>query len=319
MTAIAAIPIQPPRRWADYFSPVARVQLAIVALLVAAVFYSTITRYLVWTWQNDANWSHGWIIPLLSLYFVGLRRTELFRAAAAPSGWGAVALAAALAGYLATFLFPVPYVRGATLVASLASLVLLFGGWAVLRIVWFPIAYLMLAVPLPQLVYVNITFPLRQIASRLAGGVLDTVLPGVSIETQNVVIDFYNSNTGLYGHLNVAEACSGMRLIMAFVAIGLAVAYLMSGPKWQRLLVVLSCIPIAIICNMLRVVITGMLHIYGHEEWARGTPHQLLGIAMLPLALGLFSAVRWVLANIVVEDAGDGDVRFVEGSRGVRE
>ncbi|RJP32727.1 MAG: exosortase/archaeosortase family protein [Phycisphaerales bacterium] len=313
MTTTSTISIGPPRRWAEYFGPAARVQLLIVAVLLAVVFQATVTRYLVWTWRNDANWSHGWIIPLISLYFLGLRRDELFRAPVVPCWWGAAALAAALAVFLATFLFPLPYARGVALVVSLGALALLFGGWSVFRIVWFPIAYLLLAVPLPQLLYVNVTFPLRQVASRMAGGILDAVLPGVSIETQSVVIDFYNSHTGLYGHLNVAEACSGMRLIMAFVAIGLAVAYLMHGPKWQRLLVVLSCIPIAVICNMVRVVVTGVLHIYGHEEWARGAPHQLLGIAMLPLALGLFSAVRWLLANLVIEEEA-----MEEGNQGVR-
>ncbi len=302
LTPISTTPA--PRSWGEWFPLAARAQLLMVGTLFAVVFGETIRRRLVYVWQHDGNWSHGWIIPLLSLYFVGMRRRELFRAAVKPSYVGAAILAGSLALYLATFYYTFGYVRGLSAIGAVFGMALLFGGWQVLRLVWFPICYLLLAVPIPAGMYVAVTFPLRRIASLLAGSLLD-LLPSVHIETQNVVIDFINENSGLIGHLNVAEACSGMRLIMAFVAIGLAVAYLMVGPAWQRIGVVLSCIPIAIFCNMVRVTVTGMLYIYGREELARGTPHQLLGIAMLPLALGLFSLVRYALGHLWIEDDRD--------------
>ncbi len=90
---------------------------------------------------------------------------------------------------------------------------------------------------------------------------------------------------------------------MAFVTLGVAMAYLGDRPTWQRLVMVFACVPIAIFCNTIRVTTTGLFFVYGHEDLARGTPHQLLGFAMLALALGSFSLLGYVLSHLFVEDA----------------
>jgi exosortase len=105
----------------------------------------------------------------------------------------------------------------------------------------------------------------------------------------------------------VEEACSGMRLMMAFVTLGVAMAYLGDRPVWQRLVMVASCVPIAVACNAIRVTVTGLLHVYGRGELARGTPHQLLGFVMLAIALGLFSALGYVLSRLFIEESDGAD------------
>jgi len=194
------------RSWGEFLPPPARVQLLIVTALFAVVFGHTVHKQLAYTWTHDGNWSHGWIIPLISLFFIWSREWELFHVAIRPSYVGALVLAASLAVYLATYYYTFAYIRSVSMIAALFGVALLFGGWHVLRIVWFPIAYLLLAVPLPELLYVRLTFPLRRLASHLAGMLLG-LLPDIDIESQNVVIDFYNRASGSYGHLNVAEAC----------------------------------------------------------------------------------------------------------------
>jgi exosortase/archaeosortase family protein len=114
--------------------------------------------------------------------------------------------------------------------------------------------------------------------------------------------------------LNVEQACSGMRLTMAFVTLGIAMAYLGNRPVWQRLVLCGLCVPIAVLCNVIRVILTGLLYVFkdepigiklGFESWTRGTPHALLGMAMLPIALGLFALSGWILSNLFIEEADE--------------
>ncbi|MCH7631918.1 MAG: exosortase/archaeosortase family protein [Planctomycetes bacterium] len=139
-----------------------------------------------------------------------------------------------------------------------------------------------------------------------AAAVMPLVVTGLHTEAQAVVID-YLAPGGLSGQLNVEEACSGMRLMMAFVTLGVAMAYLGDRPAWQRVIMVVFCVPIAVFCNTIRVTMTGLFLITGRTELAQGTPHQLLGIAMLVLALGMFALVGYVLANLFVEVTDDAE------------
>ena len=108
--------------------------------------------------------------------------------------------------------------------------------------------------------------------------------------------------------LNVAEACSGMRLLMAFVALGVAMAYVHARPIWQRLVLVVSTIPIAMMCNIVRVTVTGFLYVFVNPKYTHGIYHDALGVAMLPLALGLYSGVAWFMSSLFVDETDDRDV-----------
>lgn len=294
-----------PRSWGEFIPGVARVQLVILAALVALVYWGPIRDDLMWKWRTDGNWSHGWLVPVFSLYFLYIHRDELFRCRLRPSFLGAGVIAVSLAGYLYFLLLVgMTYPQLVSLLGVMVGLVLLFGGWSLLRVTWFPIGFLLLAMPLPESRYVALTLPLRQLASIVAASAMELLSPSLYTEAQGVVIDYMGPGTA--GTLNVEEACSGMRLMMAFVTLGVAMAYLGRRPFWQRLLMVLSCVPIAVFCNAVRVTTTGLFQVHGHGDLAKGTPHQLLGIAMLVLALGLYAALGFVLSRLFV-DATDED------------
>lgn len=272
-------------------------QIAVLAVLILLIYQPALSG-VVHKWANDGNWSHGWLVPVFSLYFLIVHRQELKAAPRKGSYFGVVLVLAALGllylSYLRGFGYPQPF----SLIPCLMGLVLLVGGWGVLKIAWFPIAFLICAIPLPQALYFDITHPLRRLASRVAGAFLG-LLPDVDTEVAGVVIDYsYRMRTSA---LNVEDACSGMRLMMAFCTLGIAMAYLGDRPLWQRLIMIACCVPIAVICNSVRVIITGMLHIYGYEELSQGTAHGLIGLAMLPLALGMFALCGWILKNMFVE------------------
>ena len=294
-----------PRSWNEFIPPVARVRIAVVAVLLVVAYWGSIRYHLVARWLHDGDWSHGWLVPVFSLYFLACRKDELFRARPTPSYVGAIILFLSVTVYfLGAWWWSMIYPQILSIVGSIFGLTLLLGGWRIMRVAWFPILFLVLAIPLPQGHYQALTLPLRKLASWAAAGILPLMVPGLWTEAQAVVIDWVMPG-GRSGQLNVETACSGMRLMMAFVALGVAMAYLGDRPLWQRVVMVLTCIPIAIFCNTIRVTTTGLFHIYGHDELARGTPHQLLGILMLVLALGLYALIGYVLSHLFVEEPED--------------
>lgn len=277
------------------------VRLCVLTVFVVLVYLDSLRYTIGSRWIHDGNWSHGWLIPLFSLYFLWTKRTALATVKVRPSLWGTAVLLASLVAYF-YFLWRLPmgYPRALTLVGTLVGLVLLLGGWPMLRLTWFPIAFLMLAIPLPERVYVALTMPQQKLASGAAALIMPLVTPGLYMEAQGVVIDYLMPGRPA-GQLNVEEACSGMRSMMAIVTLGVALAYLGDKPLWQRLVLLMTCVPIAILCNMMRVTLTGLFFIHGYEGLAKGTPHQILGLAMLVLALGMYSVVGWVLERLMVE------------------
>lgn len=271
---------------------------AIATLLILA--YWPVIHGVADKWANDGNWSHGWLVPLFSLYFLYMRREQVARIRVRTSYLGLAALLLVLAGYFFfLFVLPMGYPRRLLLVATIAAIVWFVLGREALRVAWLPIAFLLFAMPLPDTQYAEVTLPLRKLASEVAAVLLSTCVSGLHTDTSGVVIDYmYN---GTRGSLNVEEACSGMRLMMAFVTLGVAMAYLGDRPLWQRAIMVLACIPIAVFCNMIRVSTTGFLHVFGKQDLAEGTPHALLGLAMLPIALGLFALLGYILDHLFVE------------------
>ncbi len=291
----------PTRSWRELAPPISIVRLVIIAALVVAVYWDPIRHTLISRWITDGNWSHGWLIPLFSLYFLVTRRDDLLRCRPGHSYLGAVIVALSFgAFFFSSWWARMAYPQALSLIGTLIGLVLLLGGWSVLRVVWFPIAFLALAVPFPHRLYFEVTTPLRIMASKAAAALLPLLIPGLHTEAQAVVIDYMRAGS-LPGQLNVEEACSGMRLLMAFVTLGIAMAYLGDRPAWQRAVMVVSCLPIAIFCNVVRVTTTGYLTIMGRTDLAQGTAHQLLGMSMLLLALGLFSLLGYVLSHLFVE------------------
>lgn len=303
-----------PPDWRTLIPPAARLRLAVIMGLLAWAYWDVLTQQLAWPWMNDANWSHGWLIPVFSLYFLHTRRDQLSACAPRANYWGAILLALSLTAYfVSAWRLRMAYPQALSLVGAIFGLTLLMGGWAIMRVAWFPIAFLVLSVPLPAQYYVNLTMPLRRLASQVAAAVMPLFAPGLHTEAQSVVIDYIMPGYGS-GQLNVEEACSGMRSIMAFVTLGVAMAYLHERPAWQRVILVLLCVPIAVFCNAIRVTVTGLLYVYNHRSLAEGTPHTLLGVLMFVVALGLFSLVGYVLQRLFVDAPEEPSASLREGA-----
>ena len=275
-------------------------------LIIAGLFWYLFHRELddmIYLWITDSSWSHGFLIPFFSLYFINQNKKEILNLQAKPSYIGVLFLICAILFYIFNIASPSgwAYFRAISMIAALGSIVLLLGGWVLVKYTWLPIAFLIFAVPLPDRIYRQITIPMRQWAAGAASGLLNLV-PEIETAARGVVIDIIYKGQPLEPSLDVAEACSGMRLLMAFLALGVAMAYLHHRPFWQRMILLASTIPIAIFCNIVRVTVTGFIYVRIHPKYTQGIYHDVLGMAMLPLAFGLYGLLAWFMSSLFIDE-----------------
>ncbi|MFH1371165.1 MAG: exosortase/archaeosortase family protein [Planctomycetota bacterium] len=277
------------------------IRMAIIGVLLYLLFHNEVGG-IVHRWFNNASWSHGILIPLFSLYFLTLSKKEILNARIKPNYIGLLLLVLVILFYIFNIVSPsgYGYFRELSVVGVLGAVVLFLGGWSLLKYTWLPVAYLVFAIPLPDYVIKPVTIPMRLLAATTATAILNLV-PKLEATASGVVIDIVYKSVHLEPALDVAEACSGIRLLTTFLALGVAMAYLHYRPIWQRLVLLTSTIPIAIICNIVRVTITGLIHVLLDPQYAQGIYHDLLGMAMLPLAFGLYGLLAWFMSNLLVE------------------
>jgi len=289
----------------------AYIRIMIIAGLFIWLFHNEIWG-IVRRWLTDSSWSHGFLIPLFSIYFLSQAKTEIINTRSRPNYLGLLCLLGMILFYIFNLVSPAgySYFRQLAVVGALASVVLFLTGWSMLKRTWLPVAYLVFAIPLPERFYDSITIPMRQWAAVASTAMLNLV-PKLEATANGVIIDIIYKGRHLDPGLDVAEACSGMRLLMAFFALGVAMAYLHYRPIWQRLILVASTIPIAILCNIVRVTITGFIYVLMDPQYAQGIYHDLLGMAMLPLAFGLYGVLAWFMSNIFVEISEENSVGVV--------
>ncbi|MBW8001981.1 MAG: exosortase/archaeosortase family protein [Planctomycetes bacterium] len=277
------------------------VKMAIIATLFWFIFHVEIDS-IVKRWVTDPSWSHGFLIPFFSLYFINQHKKEILTIETKPNYLGLVLLVAGVLFYpLNVVHFQYGYLKPIGMIATLGAIVLFWGGWKLIRYTWLPIGFLIFAVPLPQRYYVTITMPMRILAAKVSTLLLNMV-NDLNATVSGVIIDVVYKGQKMEPPLNVAEACSGMRLLMAFLALGVAMAYLHYRPVWQRIVLLSVTVPIAVFCNIVRVTVTGFIFVLGDPKYAQGIYHDILGMFMLPLAFGLYGALAWFMASLFIEE-----------------
>ena len=257
---------------------------------------------IVHRWLTDSSWSHGFLIPVFSLYFINQHKSEILKLQTRPNYLGLFFLICGIAFYpLNVVHLQYGYLKPIGMIATLGAIALFLGGWPLVKYTWLPVAFLVFAVPLPQRYYVSFTMPMRQLAASVATALLNLV-SNLEATVSGVVIDVVYKGQRLEPAINVAEACSGMRLLMAFLALGVAMAYLHYRPIWQRIALLATTIPIAVFCNIIRVTVTGFIYVLIHPKYTQGIYHDVLGMAMLPLAFGLYGFLAWFMSNLFIEE-----------------
>lgn len=268
---------------------------ALVVLGLVTIVYLPILEAMVRHWRMVPDYSHGFLIVPLALYFAYEKKYILAAAPVEGNWWGLafmlVGSATLAAGQLGGLLTPLR----ASYVITLMGIVLLFLGRDVFRILLFPMGFLFLMVPLPQSVVNVAAFPLQLIAAQWA--VKGLHLLGIPVLLEGNIIHLAHSD------LFVAEACSGLRSLMALLTLGVVFAHFFRpGKPVQQVILIASTIPIAVAVNSLRVALTGVLaHSFG-EEAATGFIHEFQGMItfsvafMVLLAEGSF--LGWIVSQL---------------------
>ncbi len=285
--------------WLEILGAGGLLRIGVLAALFAWLFWAHLVRlYNMWL---TPDWSHGFVIPLFCIYLVHKRRGRLLVGEHRGSLWGLALIVLSIAMYAISIYSRYGYPQSLALIPTLAGLILLLRGWRALRLTLFPLAVLVMAIPPPHYLYRAITQPLQQMVAGITAPVLN-VLPGVDeVANTGINISYYMLN-GAHSTFTVAGACSGMRSLMAFAFLGVAIAYFVPHRLWQRCIVLLIVMPVAVFCNCLRVIITGGLQMYGHPDLASGSAHALLGFAMFGIGIAIFMAVLWVLDHLFVDE-----------------
>lgn len=197
-----------------------------------------------------------------------------------------------LSGYL-TYQFPDNY----SILPLMLGLALFVGGWRVLHWAWPSIVFLFFMIPLPGPVATRLRDPLQTISAWLSVGVIQTIgVPAYRLEN---MIKLPSQD------LEVAEACSGLRMTMLFFAVCTGAAFVMRRPLWERIVVVVSAVPIAVLSNVVRVSVTAGCHEYVSAEWGQRI-HDAAGLFMMPVGLLMLFAELTLLSKLFVEPEEEG-------------
>lgn len=266
-----------------------RVTFAAAAVGFVGLYWDVFAT-LISDWSTDDNYSHGFFIVPLSLYFLWERRTELRAIDARPSWlglfvvlFGAFVLLAGLYG--ADRLLP-----RASLIIVIAGVVLFVWGWRMLKAVSFPIGFLVLMIPLPAIIFNQIAFPLQLLASQAGEAVL--MAAGVPVLREGNVMILPRTT------LEVAEACSGIRSLVSLLTLGIVFGYFTDPRNGMRAAIALSAVPIAILANAARVAGTGLAAHYYGEAAAEGFFHTFSGWLVFIVSFLLMFAFARLLGRV---------------------
>lgn len=251
--------------------PAAGAQLWIPLVWFAALLllcYGPVLGPLAYQWQADEDMAHGPFALLVAGYIVWLKRHALASAPAEPDRLGFVLCALAAIQLIIASLGAELFLMRTSLVLSIAGAVLLLRGRRTLRILIFPLFLLLFTIPIPGLLYKQITFPLQLIASQLSETVLD--LLGYSVLRDGNILELAGQR------LSVVEACSGIRSLFSLSFLVLTYAYFMESRLWVRLTLFLATPPVAVAANAVRIILTAVTGEY-NEAWAHGVYHAISG------------------------------------------
>lgn len=245
------------------------------------------------TWNSEPDYSHGFLVAPIALYFLWVRRDRFPASLTGGVGIGLLLIGFSVALRVVASLFYIDSLDGWSIPIWIAGACWLLGGWPLLRWSLPSVAFLWFMVPLPYRAEHLLSLPLQRVATKASCWLLQSLGQPALAE----------GNTILMGelHLEVEEACSGLRMFLAFFALCTAYVVIANRPRWQKGLVFASVVPIAITSNVLRVTGTGLLYRYIGGDAARTFTHDAAGWAMMPLAAAMLALLLWYLNRLFIE------------------
>lgn len=275
--------------------------VAVLAGVLLWIFWEFFHGQWRWAVEHPADWGHTVVIPAIAFYFVYLQREKLLAKPFRTAWTGLVPTVLGVAWYVFCAIGP-PTLHHHNVMAfgvalTIFGLVLLFCGYRAMLWLWFPLCYLFLfGQAISERFMTLITFPLQDLAA--GGSYFTFVLMGLDVERAGNTLTILHDGEEI--PLNIAEACSGMRMLMAMLALGVAMAFIGLPRIWQRVVLVVLAVPTAIAVNIMRVVTLGLLAMID-VDFAAGDFHTAVGLVWLVPAFLIYLGLMWVVSRIVVE------------------
>lgn len=265
------------------------IRLAILLALWGVIFIPVYPA-LIDAWLSNSNHSHGLLVPLVVLYLVWQKKESLRQTPISTSGWGGALLVSGLAMYLVGLAGGVALPMRLAIVVSLIGLILFVLGPDVLKTLLFPLFFLMFMIPVPDSFVGLVSFPLQLFATTASAFFIDWM--SVPVLQEGNMLYFVNTQ------LEVAEACSGIHSLLAIVMLAVLLAYMMESSQKEKMILVLSAVPIALVANIVRVTGTGILaHFFGSQV-ARGFLHTFSGLVVFLFGFTLLLFEYYLLGSL---------------------
>jgi exosortase len=269
------------------------------------VAYLPNLRALMTIWRDDPSYSHGYLVIPIALYILWQRisdpQPKTTQQVVLAPWWGWVLLVLILLVRASAYERGIEWLENATIIPAVVALTWSFGSWPLLHRVWPAIVFLIFLLPLPPRISNDVTLPLQLLAATSSRCLLQ--LTGMWVVQEGNVINLATSH-GIE-RLDVALACSGLRMLMTMAATVTATVILLPLPNWKRTVLLLSIVPIALVSNMARIVVTGWCYYLWAGEAAKHWAHDWAGWLMMPLALGLVGLELGIMSWLVPKETED--------------
>ena len=282
----------------------------VVGLLAVTVWsYWPTIMSLIREWQRNDDYSAGQLVPLVAIFLVWRERKTLRDYSLKPSWlWGMALLLLAQATRIYGLLFMFESAERYSLVLTVGGLVLVVAGWQVFQRLKWILLLLFLMIPFPGRVHNLISSPLQGIAT--TGSVFLLEALGVRVSQQGNVVTL-NSTLPLA----VAEACSGLRMLTAFIIVAAFIACMVNRPRLQKAVLLASSIPVAVLCNIVRICATAILMVTVSADVAQKFFHDFAGLVMMPIAVLIMFAEIGLMDRLVIPEPGSGQGQQIVSAR----
>jgi exosortase len=261
----------------------------LTGLLAAALVwaYWPVIPDLVAQWWDEPEYSHGFLVPVISVYLIWSKRETLRAMPVAPGYWGLAVIVLAFLVYVTGSVGADLFLQRFSLVLMVAGSVLYVAGWAVVRTLVFPLAFLLAMIPLPRVVFNAMAFPLQLLAAQVASLVMEAC--AVPVFREGNILHLAAAS------LDVEEACSGIRSLVSLTTLGGLYTYLSYASWTPRVILMLAVVPIAIAANVFRVTVAGLLSHYVSVDFAMGVFHTVGGVGVFVVAALMLLALSRML------------------------
>jgi exosortase len=267
---------------------------AAAALLSLLWLYWPLLQGFARRWESDPQYSHGPMIPLVAIGIVWMRGIPKDSQQLHPTWWGLPLL---ITGLILKFVgghFYFEWVESVSLIPAVAGVCLMLSGLRLFRSLWPAVVFLLFMMPLPYRVEFSVLQPLQNLATTASTFALQTL--GFASRHEGNVVWIGTTPVG------VAEACSGLRMLTGFCALAVAAAFVVDRERWKRICLLLSAIPVALICNIFRVTLMGVVHAVTDDSGIHSTLHDVLGWLMPVGAVTLLWGELWMMDCLFVVD-----------------